>query len=491
MFREVLNSTPLTSDEANRCFGNWIDGDCYKDDDSFVATLRFLLNDRADKNSNIYFRARTCSHSRGILNIYDSRTVLNDIYNPAAYANDSITLIMFSRALETDRNAIFNFICEHFTETNNEFIRVNKVTDFYRSMFQCACFIDAEHKKTVMFVGQELTMQKYHYLQCGIIAYIPWYFPKEKGVSKEEMDLIESLRMKTSEKYIEILASFAKKADFRTNSIKQLLSGFEIRADKARLLMTQADIEGLIDSINSLNEQIGDYLRKKSDKEIIVMGLNAKIAEYNDDDSEIMDYFLRNKKIYLRRVTDNTMVFCVKDYCDYFDEDMIAHVLENRRSYIYTTKGASDIPTNEMQKLMKAIFVDQTLKLQMCSTYKFDLRGSVSGVNDFQYDYNFMDAMPNPHIDRYQCLGNYSRMINEYLKRHDYIGAIEQCVASTKSLNFGDSAVMEEFMKLMYGVSNHRNLAKINYIELPDGTMTDPRGAIKYLHEQEKETENE
>ena len=80
-------------------------------------------------------------------------------------------------------------------------------------------------------------------------------------------------------------------------------------------------------------------------------------------------------------------------------------------------------------------------------------------------------------------MGNYSATINQLLKDNDYIGAIEQCIASCKSLNFGDSTVMEEFMLRLYGISDQH--VNIRCIELPNGEVVTPKNAVKWLREQE------
>ena len=66
------------------------------------------------------------------------------------------------------------------------------------------------------------------------------------------------------------------------------------------------------------------------------------------------------------------------------------------------------------------------------------------------------------------------------LRQRNYIGALEQCIASCKSLNFGDSAVMGEFMKTMWS-----NGSVSRCIELPDGPVVKPNEAIRWLEEQE------
>ena len=135
-----------------------------------------------------------------------------------------------------------------------------------------------------------------------------------------------------------------------------------------------------------------------------------------------------------------------------------------------------------MQKLMREIFVSENprLRIRFCAAYRFDLNGSVSPQTGDFSDYTFDGYMPNTHIDRFHCMGNYLRTINELLRQRNYIGALEQCIASCKSLNFGDSAVMGEFMKTMWS-----NGSVSRCIELPDGRVVKPNEAIRWLEEQE------
>ena len=83
-------------------------------------------------------------------------------------------------------------------------------------------------------------------------------------------------------------------------------------------------------------------------------------------------------------------------------------------------------------------------------------------------------------------MGNYSRTINECLRNRNYIGALEQSIASCKSLNFCDSPVMSEFMRQMYGLTD-TTLTNNRCIELPDGRVVTPKEAIEYLKSQKEE----
>ena len=58
--------------------------------------------------------------------------------------------------------------------------------------------------------------------------------------------------------------------------------------------------------------------------------------------------------------------------------------------------------------------------------------------------------------------------------------------ASCKSLNFGDSPVMSEFMRQMYGLTD-TTLTNNRCIELPNGRVVTPKEAIEYLKSQKEE----
>ena len=67
------------------------------------------------------------------------------------------------------------------------------------------------------------------------------------------------------------------------------------------------------------------------------------------------------------------------------------------------------------------------------------------------------------------------------LRKRNYIAAVEQCVASCKSLNWGDSTVMESFMNSFWDGTK--------CIELPDGSVVNAEQAVRWLEEQDKPAE--
>ena len=490
MFKAIINNTPLVNDAANAFFQH-IYGDSFNGDISFISTLRALVAPRIKDGERIQVRFYGTSYSAESIGNVSTTSAVRSVcdYIQGGYSGD-IYIHSFNASDQADNYANLELINTTFLKVYKDWGRLEKVTDFFRKQFRVLCFINPELKSVALFTDT-LDMRRMHYLQCAIFAFLPWYFNPEEGVNELEMALIESLREKTSAKYEEIIAKIAEQYDFRTERIKQMLSGFETKFERMECNNVRNQIQRTLNNIESLNNRIGDELRQKNSLEIKLLGLETKIAQ-GCEESEIMEYFLCNNKLVLYNVNDSRMTFIVKDYLTYFDEDMAKTVINNDSSYVYQPNGRSCnnyIPASDVKMLMNALFIDQILKIKLCAAYTFDLNGSVIARHGFEFGSDGMGCMPNPHINNYSCLGSYQTTINNLLKNRNYIAAIEQCAASCKSLNFSDSAVMQCFMEDIYGLSRRSRNGK--YIETPNGLVLSPKEAIQWLKDNAGGIENE
>jgi len=487
MFKTVITSTPFSTEEAERYFKERVIGDSFGSDISFVSTLRALVSPRMGENELLVLKFGS---SAGVLDLYMHRDdrpsfIIKHIaedFNPDASGTIYIHNCMSPRT-EDNRNVI-NYIDAHFASEFTGWGKLEKITTFFQKQFHCVCYINPEQKSVAIFADL-LDTRYMHYLQCAILAFLPWFFNPDEGVSELEMQLIESLRQKSPRNYEDTLAKMASSYDFRTAYIRNKLQGFETAYERREC----ADISNRIRSIRSSIEEYNFYIdRALSDKhslEVRLLGLEAKIAA-SSGESEIMDYFLCNKKLSLTETSELDITFIIRDYLSYFDEEMAKSVINNPSSYVYKPRGLSRdsiIPSEDMKRLMEALFIDQTLKVRFCAAYRLTLNGRIVGIQSYGFGAKGWGHMPNPHINNYSCLGNYNITINNLLKEGNYISAIEQCAASCKSLNFGDSTVMQDFMMCLYGLEG--NITDSKYIVLPDGTSATSRGAIKWLKEQE------
>lgn len=475
MFGAKIFNTPLTTSAADSLFRN-INGNTIVDDISFLATLRALVYPRMKDEDLLTLSYSEIYHDAGVAITPSCSKGLIDIHN---------FLIG-----ETNDTSFQSLIEKKVYMDDPMWIRLDKITDFFRKTFRVICFVNPELKSVALYTNN-MNRREMHYLQCSIPAFLPWYFDPKTGISKLEMELINSLREKNADKYKECIAEIASQYDFRAQSIRCLLSGFETKFERLECVKVRENITAITEEICNLNRSIGNRLREKAEQEIKLLGLETKIQNETSEDSEIMEYFLCNNKLVLEDVTDSIMSFSCMDYLTYFDEDMAEQMINNVRSYVYLPHGRpcnNYIEATDMKKLMWAVFIDRTLRIKFCAAYCFSLYGDVRALGRHAYGFEFRECMPNPHIDAYACMGNYQPQINQLLSDHNYIGAIEQCVASCKSLNFADSTVMSEFMCRLYGIETSSSHApKYKCIELPDGSVVTPKEAIQWLNSSEND----
>lgn len=481
MFNQTITSTPFTTQTANAYFKN-ITGSAFRNDVSFLSTLRAVLNSRLSPEDRIQLVFTETSFSEGRLADKSARDWVRSIaLDFDIVADGTISIHSFRNSDQSSNYAWLELMKSTFTSVYDDWVMLEKITTFFHKSFYTICFVNPTRKCTAIFVDN-LNIRKLHYLQCATFALLPYYFNAEDGVSELEMELAYSFKEKTSQKYLDVMDKFADILDFRALQIRNLLKGFENQYERQELDRTKRELENNLNSINNLNEEIGNYLRVRRDLEIKFSGLVQKMSE-GGENSDIMEYFLRNKRLTLDTVTGTSMVFIVRDYLTLFDPDLAKRVINNKNSYVYKPDGEyyDSISEEDIETLMTAVFIDQKIKMRTCAAYKFDMNGNVVAMSDYRFDASYNDCMPNVHINRYRCMGDYPRHINALLAERDYIGAIEQCVASCRSFNFGDSTVLGTFMEYIYGASRAYNT---RCFELPTGEVVDQYEAIEWLNKE-------
>ena len=482
MFRQSVYSTVLTGDTADMVFDSRIIGNDYGNDKTFLATMRALLDPRMPEEAFIKLEFKNISPNREM----EQNSDLGFI-GPLGITRNKFR-VYDVRVISDKAADVFDLIRQKFPEQYPEYTELRKVADFYQNSFRVLCFLDQENKSVCMF-AENINLRKLHYLECAILCSLPWYFDPSKGITDDERAVINGLQDKESpEAYIAAIAKIAEKYDFNTIRVKRLLAGIETEYERCELDNVEIRVREIDDKIRDLSRRYEELNKQRTDMCIRRAGLRESINRGPKDDSDIMGYFMRNKHLYLENVVGTQIRFSVHDYMEYFDEESVSGYISNRYSYIYNDTG-SVFTASRVEKLMRAIFIDCTLKLRTCASFTINLNGNVRANGDTRYkDFggDFLSSMPNPHLDGYQCMGGYERKINEALTYGNYIAAIEQCIASTKSLNFHDDTVIGRFMRT---ICDEDVGTREKYIELPDGTIVSPREALDWIENKEKEGE--
>ena len=474
MFRNSIGVTPLSDGIAEGYFKNRIYGTSVGADKSFVVTLRALFERRLPEEGKIRFKF-TNSTYRDV----ESNPV-RDIVHEGSVEPDTVWLHAFCRS-DPDVNGAFMKDAEKYYGECDGWTKLQKPTEYYARTMRVLVFVNAERKSAVIFIDSS-DIRKIHFLEAGMLSFLPWYFNPADGFSATEKALCESLMKTSQDDYLAAVAAIAAEMDFIEAAKKKTLAEFESRFDRERIAEVKNDIERLENTINDYNREISNALQKRYDLQVSVVGLEEKIAR--GDSGELAEYFMSNKSLSFLGVTeDGGIDFAVKGYAAYWEEDMAKRVIENMSSCLYEYDR---LGKENLRKLYTAVFVDRKVKLRMCAAFRIRPRHSIERPHPYNFPASeFGTYMPNIHIDRFGCIGSNEAEINELMRDHDYIGVMEQCIASALAYNFADSAVMGRFAAAVNGAGDYS--PNTNAFELPDGTVTNPEGVIEWLNKEESE----
>lgn len=485
MFRDAITTNKFAGNAADTIFGRKIPRQSYGSDNSLCATLRAIVAPRMSDNDVLRVEFRNTNYA--ILSerekTADTMEVRFGSDHYGYWGGNALTIVSLNGREEGANASNLEVIEKYFVSEYSAYEALPKVTLLYAKAFKVLCFISREKKHTIMFV-ESLNLRKLHYLQCSIPGIMPWYFDDEHPLDDDERALIYSLRENTPDKYNECIKRIADKFDFESVRIKSMLKDFETRYERNEIDRVRESIRSYDQTIRDLNRRIGEYLGMKNDEMTRLLGLEAKLAMGGDGESEMMEYFICNKRLKLLSVIGSDMTFATRDYLTYYEKDAARRAINKRGSFVYTRRDGearTGYDHADIKTLLKAIFLDETLKIKMCAAYSFRLNGSVNPITGYDFNSNgegdFDEYMPNPHIDRYACMGNYTEVINELMDSRNYIAILEQCGASGKSLNWYDSTVMYEFMDNLLGENGKNSKC----IELPDGRVVKAAEAIEWL----------
>ena len=470
MFTKAIHSTTLTGDAADRLFSNITASGA--PDSSFLATMRALLHKRTDGSPARLVCKGLHYTEADIISASVTRSLGWFVPDAVRYPNPSEHTIIIVYTVSPDAGAKILDIVRTNAGGNKKHLTGYALCEdlriFYARKLNALFYHSEADRNTVIFTDR-LELKHFHALQTMLPKYLPALF--KAPLTERETALLKSLGDKSAAEYERLIEEFAKDLDIRSEIIRSKLAGFEtaferIRLDeiKVEIKRDEQDYENHLSTLRSLSVRI-------QERKYILAGLECAIVEH-DGDSELMEYFMCNKNLSIIDVSGTTIEFVVHGYADVFDIDAFEQYVGNHNGYMYSRLNPA-ITKPQMEELYRAIF-GGGYKLRMCAAYTANMKTGLKAISNYLFLPESKDYFPNPHIQNHGCIGTYSARFQEYMKKRDYVGGIDQAVVSARNLNFYDSTVMS-------GFASDLSYYTIKCIEKPDGTAVSPLEAIAEL----------
>lgn len=472
MFQKTIasGSVPLTGENADLYFENKITGSPVLRDHSFTASLRALLGNRIGDGRLSFAPVR-----------YDSPDELQPGIDLDP-ADNTLMLVYFRGRGNTDEvNSMIDTMKGKF-DALEDYQFVEKPTQIFERAFRVYVWYSEKRKSAAILTGT-MDIRKLHVLQICIPKALPWFFPDaesgktEDKYTADERALLASFQQTSEKEYIDAITKLAQQYNMREVIIRKRLGGVTKHIHEIELSRAQEHIRDLESRISDYYREIESYLRDRENEMTRIYGLKARIKE-NGEGSDLMDYFLYNPCVFLRRVSGTSIYFTCSGYLENWDDDKAETTIEADSSFPYEIAGGDyGVDTDKFKNLLRAIFIDRSIRIRVYADYEIDLSGHVDTAHFDEHDSSIAEYMPNPHIEHYDCLGDYKRRILDCLSSGNTLEAFNYCLASSRSLNWTDYTVMSKFIREICN-----DLADLRCFELPDGSAVNMAEAMRWAN---------
>ena len=475
MFNKGIHETVLASEVADRLFSNITDLGSL--DQSFLATLRALLHKRLPQNETVTLTRKALFHSVNELTTASiSQCMTWFLQDVNLHPSESAHHIHIVHTVYPDAGVVMMERIKANAGVGRRFMtEYNRRDDlhiFYARKARSLFYTNASGNNTIIFTNR-LELKHFHVLQMMIPKYLPSLFANNP-LTEMETALLKSTGNKSAVEYEALLENFASTLDIRSEIIRGKLAGFTSSFDRMRAGELRNEIKGYESDYEHYLSMMRDIANKIQDRNYTLAGLEIAMRNHNGD-SELMEYFMCNKNLTIIRVDGTTIQFVAHGYADIYDVDAFEQYVSNHNGYMYNDISY-EIDETQMEMLYRAIFSDCTYMLRICAAYSADMKNGLHGLRQYSLPTESSTYFPNPHIQLHGCIGSYAGYFQEYMRKRDYVGAIDQAVVSARNLNFYDATVIGIFAG---------NFSRTNRkcVEAPDGRLLTPLEAITELED--------
>lgn len=490
MFKDIINTTALTTETADRCFKDRITGDHFRGDHSVLATARALFGNRLKEGDQIKI---SCKEIWGIdQSFYNFASLIKNVKDSAKNLKRGELDIWSVGVREGDAGKWVEDAKTALNETGLYELEALEKWFAQSASTHALVYSDqpydpkipkspVNNAKTILIL-ENVSIRHWHLIAALLPRLLGDWF-REKPRTAKETELCLAFNGDSADKVQEFFNEIAKQYDFRSAEIKALLNGFESQYARQKVKLLQERAENTENRIRELMRQIGQEQKAKEQTLAELWGYQEKVKQASG--SNTMEYFLANQNLYLKSASADMLDFYATAWLTNWDpEQADVTFAKGHCSSWYDGSSQAGVADEDALLLFKAIFIEETVKVQLWSHYKLYLRGeSPMQFGDNAKLPEFKQMLPNPHHFYYQCGGGNRTYVAQRIMDGDIVGAIAQCVSATGGLNLIEQVSYSHFVCDLFSSKE-----KVVYVNETKTYMT-AKEAIKYLKKAQEKKE--
>ena len=274
-----------------------------------------------------------------------------------------------------------------------------------------------------------------------------WYFPQE--LSPEDQKFFKSISVdkksipieEKENLLVEYVENITKSVSIREILLHKFLDNVADTLRKTKLNALEEERSKLDYEIERKLERLGELY---SDLDKCMAELKIFKLAPQEDSNELFTFFYKHKQLSVWKIEDGDLYFSVTDTLDFYDEAEFERIFLNPNAYLLNYD-------NRTRAALRAIFLEHKGAIRTHAAFK--LKG-FRLVVPLSRTCTVENTMPNPHVYFYACSGGHEQYYTQYAKSGEWDLAIEQAIAATKNLNWGDTTVCEKMLCWLLDYTN-------------------------------------
>lgn len=345
------------------------------------------------------------------------------------------------------------------------------VSAFLSKASATSVFLNKDAKKVVLFV-KRVTERWIDEFCASLFRILSWIYTEDHAPTEKEVALFRAIHDKDSAKFTSIINEICEKYDFKSMILARTLIGWNSHFREAQIRTLENKCDEARRQITAQEETITALY---SNLDSLLFNLNSMLNQPADNNEALYNFFKSHKQLGIYRVTTansgKSLYYTIVDTIEYYDEDEFKRVRDTANSYYNTNSAGADV-----REIFNAVFAENKGRFRVESMFVLNNLSSLN-VSSHQRSGNY-DAthLPHPHLVNHGCLGGNRTPIMQYMNSGDWDLAIEQTIAATKNVNFGDSTVVNGMMR---DVRN--NFDTCRCIIADNGAEMTPREFLNYI----------
>lgn len=300
---------------------------------------------------------------------------------------------------------------------------------------------------------------------------LPWLF-KDHPLTSDELAYLRALStpVTDSESLARMEEALYNKTDLPSRVVdKAIESLFKGTIDRRKVELKRR-IESLYRDLKETRARISEIFTNITTINCELTGLDSK--DESTFITELKDYLHTQKGISVG-TDDGSLFLTITTSLSNYDPDDVETFIFNSDLPYQDLTGEEE---HDVRILFRAVFIDHIFKIKLAATYKLDYNCHVTAMAG-EIDMNVVQAVPNPHINRHSCIGNYEPMLEDAEDRRDFLSAIAICQQSASSMNLVETISTRYFFD-DFATAYHTD---IPVILTAAGESITPKQAIEQL----------